>query len=176
MSSSLHDAKASADLARLFYDFLPGSGGRSWKGYVTFETVAHQAGVGEFWTGGSKEPTLARLLEQTLKHSRHRFEDLVLTIVSEGIKYRRSKNNEVREAEILAVSRLTRENAKGRVLSALQHGPLSNAQIREITQMNREQIKWLMRNLAEEGAVVMTGSKRSSRWNAAPPRANGDSP
>lgn len=73
-------------------------------------------------------------------------------------------------------SRLTRENAKGRVLSALQHGPLSNAQIREITQMNREQIKWLMRNLAEEGAVVMTGSKRSSRWNAAPPRANGDSP
>jgi hypothetical protein len=109
MSSSLHDAKAAADLARLFYDFLPGSGGRSWKGHVTFETIAHQVGVGEFWTGGSKEPALARLLEQTLKHRRYRFEELVLAIVSEGIKYRRSKKNEVREAEILAVNRVIKD-------------------------------------------------------------------
>ncbi len=87
MSSSLHDAKAAADLARLFYDFLPGSGHGSWSGHVTFQTIATQAGVGEFWTGGSKEPALARLLEQTLKHKRHQFEDLVLAIVSEGIKY-----------------------------------------------------------------------------------------
>jgi hypothetical protein len=106
MSSSLHDAKAAADLARLFYDFLPASGARSWSGYVTFQTVAMQVGVGEFWTGGSKEPALARLLEQTLKQKRNRFEDLVLTIVSEGIKHRRSKKNEVREAEILAVNRV----------------------------------------------------------------------
>jgi hypothetical protein len=106
MSSSLHDSKAAADLARLFYDFLPGSGVRSWKGHVTFETVAIQAGVGEFWSGGSKEPALARLLEQTLKQRRNRFEELVLAIVSEGIKYRRSKGNDVRESEILAVNRV----------------------------------------------------------------------
>lgn len=106
MPSSLHDSKAAADLARLFYDFLPGSGGRGWKGHVTFETVAIQAGVGDFWSGGSKEPALARLLEQTLKHRRNRFEDLVLSIVSEGIKYRRSKKSEVRESEILAVNRV----------------------------------------------------------------------
>jgi hypothetical protein len=106
MSSSLHDAKAAADLARLFYDFLPASGDRSWVGYVTFQTVATQSGVGDFWTGGSKEPALARLLEQTLKQRRSRFENLVLAIVSEGIKYRRSKGNEVREVEILAVNRV----------------------------------------------------------------------
>lgn len=106
MSSYLHDSKAAADLARLFYDFLPGSGGRSWKGHVTFETVATRVGVGELWSGGSKEPALARLLEQTLKQRRNRFEELVLAIVSEGIKYRRSKGNEVREAEILAVNRV----------------------------------------------------------------------
>lgn len=106
MSSSLLESKAAADLARLFYDFLPGSGGSSWRGHVTFETVATQVGVGEFWSGGSKEPALARLLEQTLKHRRNRFEPLVLAIVSEGIKYRRSKKSEVREAEIRAVNRV----------------------------------------------------------------------
>jgi hypothetical protein len=109
MSSSLHDAKAAADLARLFYDFLPGSGHGSWSGHVTFQTIAMQVGVGEFWTGGSKEAALARLLEHTLKHKRHRFEDLVLAIVSEGIKYRRSKKNEVREAEIRAVNRVIKD-------------------------------------------------------------------
>ena len=109
MSSSLHDAKAAADLARLFYDFLPGSGHGSWSGHVTFQTVATQAGVGEFWTGGSKEPALARLLEQTLKQRRNRFEELVIAIVSEGIKYRRSKKSEVREAEVLAVNRVIKD-------------------------------------------------------------------
>jgi hypothetical protein len=106
MSSSLHDAKAAADLARLFYNFLPASGDRSWVGYVTFQTVANQVGVGELWTGGSKEPALARLLEQTLKQKRNRFEALVLAIVSEGIKYRRGKGDEIRESEILAVNRV----------------------------------------------------------------------
>lgn len=109
MSSSLHESKAAADLARLFYDFLPGSGGRSWRGHVTFGSVATQVGVGEFWSGGSKEPALARLLEQTLKNRRSRFEDLVLAIVAEGIKYRRSKGNEVRESEIHAVNRVIKE-------------------------------------------------------------------
>jgi ATP-dependent DNA helicase RecG len=73
-------------------------------------------------------------------------------------------------------SRLTRENAKGRVLSALEHGPLSNAQIREITQMSREQVKWLMRNLTEEGLVAMSGTKRSSVWHTKTPPKNGESP
>ncbi len=109
MSLSLREAKAAADLARLFYDFLPGSGGRSWKGHVTFETVAIRTGVGEFWTGGSKEPALARLLEQTLNCRRDRFEKLVLSIVAEGIKYRRSKYNEVCEREIVAVNRVIKE-------------------------------------------------------------------
>lgn len=109
MSSTLHDAKAASDLARLFRDFLPGSGHGSWSGHVTFRTVAVQVGVGEFWTGGSKESALARLLEQTLKQRRSRFEHLVLAIVSEGIKYRRSKQNEVREAEIRVVNRVIKD-------------------------------------------------------------------
>ncbi|RYD41652.1 MAG: hypothetical protein EOP85_12345, partial [Verrucomicrobiaceae bacterium] len=109
MSLSLHEAKAAADLAKLFYNFLPGTGHSSWSGHVTFQSVAIQADVGEFWTGGSKEPALARLLEQTLKYKRNRFEELILKIVSEGIKYRRSKKNEVKEVEILAVNRVIKD-------------------------------------------------------------------
>lgn len=132
MSLSLRESKAVADLASLFYDFLPGSGGSSWKGHVTFETVAIQTTVGEFWTGGSKEPALAKLLEQTLIHRRNRFEELVLLIVAEGIKYRRRKKNEVRESEILAVNRVIKEIGfkfpdlwDARFLASLERHPAS---------------------------------------------------
>lgn len=110
MPLSLHDAKATADLAKLFYDFLPGSGHGSLAGHVTFQKVATQLDLGEFWSGGSKQPALARLFEQTLNHKRSKFEHLVLAIVSEGIKYRRGKNKEVRESEILAVNRVIKNH------------------------------------------------------------------
>lgn len=61
-------------------------------------------------------------------------------------------------------SRLTRENVKGRVLAALQRGPLSNAQIREITQMSRFQVGRLMDSVKQEGLVQLEGSRRGARW------------
>jgi ATP-dependent DNA helicase RecG len=73
-------------------------------------------------------------------------------------------------------SRLSRENAKGRVLDALRHGPLSNAQIREITQMNREQVKELMRSLKKEGLTRLSGQKKGSLWHAEKPPSNGSPP
>ncbi|MEI6395442.1 MAG: winged helix-turn-helix domain-containing protein [Verrucomicrobiota bacterium] len=57
--------------------------------------------------------------------------------------------------------RLTRENAKGRILTALTKGGLSNAQIREITQMTRHQAWWIMKQLESEGVVETTGHERS---------------
>ncbi|MEI7910138.1 MAG: ATP-binding protein [Verrucomicrobiota bacterium] len=62
-------------------------------------------------------------------------------------------------------SRLSRENAKGRVLSALQHGPLSNAQIREITQMSRQQTTRMMESLRSERLIRLEGQKRGSLWH-----------
>ena len=61
-------------------------------------------------------------------------------------------------------SRLSLENAKGRVLDALQHGALSNAQIREITQMSRRQVTTLMQSLREGKLVKKDGERRGSRW------------
>lgn len=61
-------------------------------------------------------------------------------------------------------SRLTRENLKGRVLTALAHGPLGNSQIREITQLSRRQVVKLMEALRDEELVKTVGERRGARW------------
>ena len=96
-------------MAKVLYTFLPGSGSAGWKGYVTFATVAHSAGVGNFWTGGSKEPAIARLLESTLEHRRECFEPLVLNIIKEGLKYRETKGDPIKEKEIATLNGLIKE-------------------------------------------------------------------
>lgn len=62
-------------------------------------------------------------------------------------------------------SRLSLENAKARVLAALRHGPLSNAQIREITQMSRQQTTRMMKSLRSEGLVRLEGQRRAAQWH-----------
>ncbi|MEP6670275.1 MAG: restriction endonuclease [Chthoniobacter sp.] len=91
-------------MAKLLYSFLPGSGSSSWKGHVTFASVAHQAGVGDFWLGGGKEPAIARLIETTLERRRDRFESLVLGIVREGLKYRQKQNDPIKAGEIVSLN------------------------------------------------------------------------
>jgi len=61
-------------------------------------------------------------------------------------------------------SRLAQENLKGRVLTALKRGPLSNADIREITQLGRYQVVRLMKQLQAEGLVTLAGRQRATRW------------
>jgi len=61
--------------------------------------------------------------------------------------------------------RLGTHNAKARVLSALAERDLSNAEVREITQMDRFQVIRLMDALREEGLVALTGQKKGARWH-----------
>ncbi len=60
--------------------------------------------------------------------------------------------------------RLSAENAKARVLAALGDRPLTNAQVREITQMGRNQALWLMKSLEKEGLIDLVGTGRGSPW------------
>ena len=69
--------------------------------------------------------------------------------------------------------RLTRENAKGRILNALERGPLTNAQLREITQLERRQVVSLMVQLRLEQLVETEGTRRGSRWRLASPNPGG---
>ncbi len=109
MSLSLKESRAATEMAKVLYTFLPGSGSSGWKGHVTFATIAQNVGVGNFWTGGSKEPAIARLLELTLEQRRDCFEPLILTIVKEGLKYRQKNNDPVKESEILTLNGLIKD-------------------------------------------------------------------
>ena len=65
-------------------------------------------------------------------------------------------------------SRLSRENLKGRILTALKKGPLTNAEIREITQLSRPQVTRLLGSLRYEKLVELRGSTKGSRWHICP--------
>jgi hypothetical protein len=73
-------------------------------GGYTFADAASQNGVGDFWAGGSKTPTLTQLLELTYEHRNDRFCDLVLTIVRRGMSRRSRKGEPVQRNEIEAVN------------------------------------------------------------------------
>ncbi|NOY88803.1 MAG: hypothetical protein GXO93_05365 [FCB group bacterium] len=100
MTLSLKESRACAEMAKLLYNFLPGSGSKSWTGHVSFQTVAADVGVANFWPGGSKEPAIATLLERTLEYERGLFEKLIIRIVRAGIKYRGKGNDPITEDEI----------------------------------------------------------------------------
>lgn len=61
--------------------------------------------------------------------------------------------------------RLAAENAKARVLAVLAERPLTNADVREITQLSRYQSVRLMDSLRAEGLVEVRGSRRGARWH-----------
>lgn len=69
--------------------------------------------------------------------------------------------------QYLVDRRLSMENARARILAALKERALSNQELREITQLNRDQVVWLMKSLAKDGMVALEGKKRGSRWRLA---------
>jgi hypothetical protein len=95
MTLSLKESRAVTDIAALLYDFLPGSGSTSWKGHVSFRTVAEKVGVGDFWQPGSKAPAITALLERTLEFRRGRFEPLMVEIVRAGISYKQRQGKPI---------------------------------------------------------------------------------
>ncbi len=100
MVLSLKESLAATEMAAILYSFLPGSSNEQWKGHVSFQTIAKDVGVGDFWRQGSKQPAIATLLEHTLKHRPNLFEKLILAIVNEGMKYRQKIGNPIRRDEI----------------------------------------------------------------------------
>jgi ATP-dependent DNA helicase RecG len=73
-------------------------------------------------------------------------------------------------------ARLSQENLKARVLTTLQRRSLSNADIRQITQLDRNQAKRLMEALRQENLVHTTGAGRGARWALTAQPQMGDAP
>ena len=93
---TLGEAQAVENLADLLYEFLPGSGNSR----TAFPIAADQAGVGQFWPGGSKRPAVVQLLTLTLEQRRSSFTKLILAIVRQAMTYRRGKGNPLSRSEI----------------------------------------------------------------------------
>ena len=105
----LKHSRAARELAESLYDFLPGSGRKSWKGHVSFKTVAESVGVGDLWQSGSKLPMITALLERTLEFRRGKFEPLILEIVRSGLTYRKKQGSPVQPGEIDKINGLVLE-------------------------------------------------------------------
>jgi hypothetical protein len=109
MALSLKESRAVRELSELLYDFLPGSGSTTWRGHVSFRTVAEKVGVGDFWQPGSKLPMITALLERTLEFRRGRFEPLILEIVRCGLTYRQRTGKPVTPGDIDKINGLILE-------------------------------------------------------------------
>lgn len=106
MSLSLQESRAARELAEALYDFLPGSGHKSWKGHVSFKTVAERVGIGDYWQPGSKTPMITALLERTLEFRRDRFEPFILEVVRAGLTYRQKQGTPICPEEIEKINGL----------------------------------------------------------------------
>lgn len=98
--------RAIIELAKAFYDFLPGSGHSSWKGHITFSSVAAECGVGNYWQAGSKTQAITNLLALTYEYASGKFEKLIISIVNNVILYREKKKIPVTKEEVEEINSL----------------------------------------------------------------------
>lgn len=103
---TLAESQAVNEIAKLLSDFLPGKPHPYADPSLSFPGVAQQVGVGQFWPGSSKLPSLTKLLLSTLEYRRGSFCTLVLKIVQNGMIYRNNKGNPVNREEIKQLNEL----------------------------------------------------------------------
>src|SRR4051812_1332989 len=109
MALPLKESRAVRDLAKIFDSFLPGSGSKTWRGHVSFKTIAENVGVGDFWQPGTKETMIAHMLERTLEYRRGLFERLILEIVRAGLTYRQKNGTPITPGEVEQINGLILE-------------------------------------------------------------------
>lgn len=63
MNLSLTEIKTISELADFLYSFLPGNPHPYADYAISFAGIARDLGLERFWTGGSKRPAIAALLE-----------------------------------------------------------------------------------------------------------------
>jgi hypothetical protein len=98
---SLIESQAAVELAKLLYDFLPGTFAS-----VTWPDVATRFALGNYWQKGSKLPAITNLMRATLELHRERFCDFILAVVQEGIAYRTKKGNPLKREDIEELNRI----------------------------------------------------------------------
>lgn len=103
---TLAETQAINEIAKVLYDYLPGKPHPYADQSLSFPGVAQQVGVGQFWPGSSKLPSLTKLLLSTLEYRRDLFCSLVLRIVQNGMICRNNKGNQITRDEIRHLNEL----------------------------------------------------------------------
>lgn len=106
MGLSLVESQAVNEIAAHLFDFLPGKPHPYADQRISFKGVAYSVGVGNFWTDGSKLPSLTMLLERTLEFQRGKFCDLIVGIVRASLVYRSNKSNPLNREEVKRLNEL----------------------------------------------------------------------
>jgi len=106
MPLSLFEIQAIQHIATHLYPFLPGKAHPYADQRISFEGIAYELKLKDFWRGGSKLPAITALLEKTLERKRDVFCLLILEIVKRGIKYRDSKGEPITSEEIEKLNEL----------------------------------------------------------------------
>lgn len=99
MNLSLIEIQTISELADFLYPFLPGNPHPFADRSISFAGIASDLGLERFWTGGSKRPAIAALLEGTFSQAKDKFCPLMIQIVTRGLKYR-GKSNPITKEEI----------------------------------------------------------------------------
>ena len=86
-------------MAGFLYPFLPGNPHPYADRSISFPGIASDLGLERYWTGGSKRPAIAALLEGSLSQAKNKFCPLMVQIVTRGLKYR-GKSNPITKEEI----------------------------------------------------------------------------
>lgn len=97
MSLTLAETQVISEMSDFLYGFLPGNPHPFAIQSISFAGIASDLALERFWTGGSKRPAIAALLEGTLSQARDKFCPLMVQIVTRGIKYRGRSNPITRE-------------------------------------------------------------------------------
>ena len=99
MNLSLIEIQTISEMADFLYPFLPGNPHPYADRSISFAGIASDLGLERFWTGGSKRPAIAVLLEGTLSQAKNKFCPLMIQIVTRGLKYR-GKSNPITKEKI----------------------------------------------------------------------------
>jgi len=108
MNLTLSETQTISELADFLYPFLPGKPHPFADQSISFAGIAIDLGLERFWTGGSKRPAIAALLEGTLSQARSKFCPLMIQIVTRGLKYR-GKSNPITKEEIEQLNELIKK-------------------------------------------------------------------
>lgn len=95
-------------MADFLYPFLPGNPHPYANRSISFAGIASDLGLERFWTGGSKRPAIAALIEGTLSQAKNKFCPLIINIVTRGLKYR-GKSNPITKEEIERLNKFINE-------------------------------------------------------------------